>query len=173
MKLINSLGKVTKAEDGFQVRFERILPFAVNVVWDALTHRDKLAIWFTDIEMEFVVGGKMIIRFQDDDKTESYGQIVRIEAPHLFEFTWEDELATWQIVPLEENRCKLILRYSKLSDQYAFSVPAGWHILLDQLETVLNGRTEPYPFGTGETEESSSMKSIYSEIVKKQFPHLK
>jgi hypothetical protein len=46
-------------------------------------------------------------------------------------------------------------------------------VLLDQLETILNGRKEPYPFGSGETPESERMKAIYTEYVEKEFPNLK
>jgi hypothetical protein len=37
---------------------------------------------------------------------------------------------------------------------------------------VLNGRTEPYPFGTT-SPESEKMKAIYTEYVEKAFPFLK
>lgn len=166
------LATITKKIDGFEVRFERVYNFTREKVWDAITNPDKLAIWFTDIEMEFVVGGKMTIRFRDADRTESFGKILRVKAPELFEFSWEDELATWELFEVGKSKCRLVLTYSKLAEKYAFSVPAGWHVLLDQLDTVLNGRTESYPFGGEETEAARKMKSVYKEIVAKQFPEL-
>lgn len=169
----SNLGQISKTKDGFQVRFERLLPFTIERVWDAITNPKKLAIWFTAIEMDFTPGGKMIIRFDDENKTESFGRILRIEPPHIFEHTWEDELATWELFPEGPSECKLVLTYSKLPGEYATSVPAGWHILLDQLETVLNGRIEPYPFGGGETEQGNKMKAIYADIIYKAFPDLK
>jgi uncharacterized protein YndB with AHSA1/START domain len=169
----NKLASITKKQDGFEIRLERVLPFSPEVVWDAITDPQKLAIWFTDIEMDFTVGGKMTIWFRDEQKTESFGKITRIEAPRIFEYTWEDELATWEIFPEGAGRCKLMLTYSRLPDQYAHSVPAGWHQLLDQLETVLNGRTEPYPFGGEETPEGKQLKAVYAEIVRRDFLELK
>ena len=166
------LAKIMKKVDGFEVKFERIYDFSREQVWDAITNPKKLAIWFTDIEMDFVVGGKMRIRFRDADRTESFGNVIRIKAPELFEFSWEDELAKWELFEEGKSRCKLVLTYCKLAETYAFSVPAGWHVLLDQLAEVLNGRTESYPFGGEETESARKMKAVYKEIVARQFPEL-
>ncbi len=168
------LGELRKDGDGYLVRFERILPFDVNTVWDAITNPSKMSVWFTDIEMDFVVGGKMIIRFRDKDRTESYGRIKRIEPGKLFEYTWEnedgpDELATWELFPQGSSACRLMMTYQRHFDQYAKSVPAGWHVLLDQLEEMLKGRKEPYPFGDGETEEGKAMKLVYTDLWNKTF----
>lgn len=167
-----NLGKIMRKVEGLEVKFERIYNFSRETVWDAITNPDKLALWFTDIEMDFVPGGKITIRFRDADKTESFGKIIRIKRPELFEFTWEDELATWQLFEDGSSKCKLVFTYSKLADNYAYNVPAGWHVLLDQLDEVLHGKTEPYPFGGEETEATRKMKAIYKEMVARKFPDL-
>ena len=168
-----AFGKVFRKKDGYEVQFERALPYSAEVVWDMITNPTKLACWFTDIEMDFVPGGKMTFTFRDAQKTQSVGRILRIEPPKVFEYMWEEELATWEIFPQGKSACKLVLTYSKLPDEYAISVPAGWHILLDQLEEVLHGRTEQYPFGGEETEVSKTMKEAYASIITKNFPTLK
>ena len=168
----SKLGEIRKKVDGLEVKFDRIYNFSREDVWDAITNPEKLAIWFTDVEMDFVEGGKIMIRFRDADKTESFGQIIRIKKPELFEFSWEDELATWEIIEEGKSKCKVILTYSKLAENYAYSIPAGWHVLLDQLAEVLKGRVESYPFGGEETEVARKMKAIYKEIVTRQFPEL-
>jgi uncharacterized protein YndB with AHSA1/START domain len=170
MYMQHSFGKISKKKDGFEVRFERALPYSAEVVWDAITNPDKLAIWFTDMEMAFMPGGKMVIRFRDENKTESFGKIIRIEPPRVFAYTWEDELATWEIFPEGKAKCKLILTYSRLVDSYAISVPAGWHVILDQLEDALGGRKEFPPFGGGETDVTRQMRARYAELVKKEYP---
>jgi uncharacterized protein YndB with AHSA1/START domain len=166
------LGVVTKHNSGYQVKLERVYNQPIQLVWDAITQPAHLAVWFTDIEMDFQVGGKIVIRFRDEAKTESYGTILRIEAPKLFEFAWENELATWQLFQEGQSRCRLVLTYSKLPDSYAISVSAGWHILLDQLESYFQGNREPYPFGGPETEESKPMMKAYRDFVLKDFPEL-
>jgi uncharacterized protein YndB with AHSA1/START domain len=168
---MKDLGKLSKQADGFQVRIERVFNYDVETVWSALTDPKKLALWFTDIEMDFKEGGQIMIQFRDAEKTKTYGKILRIVKAKVFEYAWEDELATWEVFP-EGKNTRLIFTYSKLPDTYPASVAAGWHILMDQLDTILNGRTEPYPFGTT-SPESEKMKAIYTEYVEKEFPYLK
>ena len=90
----------------------------------------------------------------------------------MFEYAWADELATWELMPEGKSKCKLVLTYNKLPDDYAVSVPAGWHVLLDQLEEALNGRKVFPPFGAEETEAGKMMKSIYADVFRKELPEL-
>jgi uncharacterized protein YndB with AHSA1/START domain len=120
------------------------------------------------------LGGKMIIYFNDADHTKTYGRVIRIEKGKIFEFSWEnedgpDEIATWELFPEANNSCRLVFTYKRHFDQYTKTIPAGWHILLDQLGEMLKGQTEPYPFGSGETEEGKAMKIIYTELWNKIF----
>ncbi|MBA4058523.1 MAG: hypothetical protein C0490_27650 [Marivirga sp.] len=169
---MDKLGKIMKKKDGFEITFERTLDHNIHVVWEAITDPARLAAWFTDIEMDFVPGGKMIIRFKDEARTESIGRIVRIQRPHVFEFTWEDELAIFELFSINDSSCKLLFTYSNLADNYVISVPAGWHLLLDQLEAVLNGEKGYYPFGGDETAAAKKMKAVYAKIVTREYPDL-
>lgn len=167
------LGKVTREADGFKVRFERILQHDIQTVWEAITRPEKLAIWFTDFEMNLKPGAKMVIWFRDKNRTATYGEIIRIEPPHRFEYTWEGELAVWELSKLGDRQCKLVLTYSKLADQFAVGAPGGFHILLDRLEDMLDGSTKTYPFGTEEFDpESVQLREIYGDVVYKEFPEL-
>lgn len=167
------LGKVTKQADGYFVKFERILPHPIGTVWEALTNPDLLRIWFTDIEMDFRPGGKMTIRFRDEARTATYGEVIKIEPPHLFVFSWEHELAEWQLSEEPGNKCKLKLIYSRLDKDYAARAPAGFHTLLDRLQAMLNGRTESYPFGTEENDpEQKKLQMIYGVAIHRDHPHL-
>jgi len=169
----NEKGKVTREADGFKVRFERILNHDIQSVWDAITNPEKLKIWFTDFEMEFKVGGKMTIYFRDEAKTATHGQVVRIDPPHVFEFTWEGEHGLWELSEAGKNKCKLVLTYSKMSDQYAVGAPAGFHLLLERLEKMLQGSKETYPFGTEENlPEQKLLESEYGKVIYKDFPEL-
>ena len=56
-----NLGKLTKHPDGYQVKLERVFHHPVEKVWKALTDTEVLRIWFTDIQMDFKVGGKIRI----------------------------------------------------------------------------------------------------------------
>jgi uncharacterized protein YndB with AHSA1/START domain len=187
----NQLGKVTRDTDGFQVTFTRVLDYDIEIVWKAITDPQKLRLWFTDFEMDFRTGGKITIRFRDEEESESYGEIVAIDPPHKFAFTWEGELvaidpphkfaftwegelAVWELFSEGKGKCRLVLTYSKLSDESAVSAPAGFHTLLDRLENMLKGSTKTYPFGTEENDpQHLEMKSRYASEVYRDYPELR
>jgi uncharacterized protein YndB with AHSA1/START domain len=165
------LGLLSKDPNGYKVIFERVFPHDVNTVWDAITNPKKLAIWFMDVELKLVPGSRMIIRFRDKDKTVTYGKVTRVEPGRLFEYIWEnndgpDELATWELFPEGPKTCRLVMTYSKFTDQYVKTVPAGWHVLLDQLAKVLDGRTTSFPESEVATEEQKILQAEYAKILK-------
>lgn len=165
-------GNLQLKPDGYSVQFERHFPHDVKTVWDAITNPAKIAIWFMEVEMDFVPGGKMIIHFPD--ATESYGKILRIEPERLFEFAWlnddgPDELATWELFPEGPSKCKLILTYSKVAEKYAINVPTGWHVMLDHLAEVLTGRKEPFPDTQGKSPEEKAIGALYAAMWHQKF----
>ncbi len=167
-------GKILKKEDGYEVQLERIFNHNIKTVWDALTNPEKMKVWFTDVEMDFRERGKMKIIFQDEVKTESFGEIATINPPTLFEFIWlgdgtPDEFARWELFEIENSKTKLVLTYSRLIEDYAISVSAGWHITLDYLEEMLDGRTEFPPFGGAPTQEGEAIKKEYEKLFNKTF----
>jgi uncharacterized protein YndB with AHSA1/START domain len=167
------LGKVSKLADGFQVIFERKLQHPAQKVWEAITNSEMLKYWFTDIEMDFRPGGKITFLFRDDERSASYGEIVSIDPPHLFEYTWEGELASWQIIPEDAHSCMLKLTYSKLPDVYAINAPTGFHSLLDRLENTLDGDRTIFPFGKEElSPEDEVIKNEYTKAVLGKYPEL-
>lgn len=169
----SNFGKVTKETDGFKVRFERILNHDILTVWEAITHPDKLKIWFTDINIEAKVGGKITIRFRDETQTASYGEVICIDPPHRFEFMWEGELAVWELSKMSENKCKLNFTYSKIDESYAVNVPSGFHTLLDRLASMLAGNTATYAFGTEENNpDIKALQKRYSDVIYKNYPEL-
>lgn len=144
----NPLGKIAKEKDGYKVVFERVFNHPIEKVWDAITRPEELKFWFTDIKLDFRPGGALTFQFRDKDKTKSYGEIVAIEPPNRFVWTWEGELAVWELTALDEQSTRLIFTYSKLTAAYAISAPAGFHDLLDLLEARLDGSEALSSFGT-------------------------
>lgn len=169
-------GKLTKEQDGYQVIFERHYAHDVMTVWNAITNPEKLASWFMKVEMKLEVGARMIIHFGDEENTKTYGTITAAKPGKLFEYIWEnedaeDEITRWELFPEGTSACRLVLTHTRIDKTYADRVPAGWHIMLDRLEEILNGRLEPFPSSTdapGEIE----IKSLYKEFVNKTFKQL-
>lgn len=141
-------GTVTKEPDGYKVVFERVLNHPVEKVWEAITDPKQMKYWFTDIEIDFKPGGQIIFKFRDDAKSLSYGKVVSIEPPHKFVWTWEEELAVWELKEISKKQTQLTFTYSKLPKDYAVNAPAGFHSLLDRLKERLDGSNTIYPFGT-------------------------
>jgi hypothetical protein len=102
------------------------------------------------------------------------GEIKTIDAPRLLEYEWHNdepphEFARWELFEEGPSQTKLILTYSRVIEEYAIGVSAGWHITLDYLERLLGGETEFESFGGGETEQGKAMKKIYEDIFKQTF----
>ncbi|MFC4871051.1 SRPBCC domain-containing protein [Negadavirga shengliensis] len=169
----NQLGKISKESDGFKVVFKREFKHPIDKVWNAITNPEELKFWFTDIEMDFRPGGKITIQFRDKDKTKSYGEIVSIEPPTKFVWSWEGELAVWELEALDDGTTRLTFSYSKIADDFAISVAAGFHDLLDQLHQRLEGSEEILPFGAEENDPSLFPVRIrYTAYVYDHYPEV-
>ncbi len=173
MSVRSDFGKVSKANDGFQVKFERVYNHAIDVVWDAITDPEKLKIWFTDIEMKLEPGSEMNIIFRDEAKTVTKGKVIEVKRPHRFVWTWETELAVWELTKLGDKKTKLVFTYSKMDDRWAAGASAGFHSLLDLLEKALAGDTATSEFGKEEFDpEQVALKEAYGETIFPLWPEL-
>ena len=163
------LGILKKQADGYQVTLERTFNHDIKAVWDAITNPEKMRKWFTDVNMDFKEGGKITFIFQDEAQSKSYGKILTIQPPNLFEFLWESEdmpaeHARWELFD-EGSATRLVLTYSRVSEDYAPSVAAGWHDTVEYLAEMLDGRTDFPDFGGSEpTERGKALKAKYTEL---------
>ena len=167
-------GKLTNKAGEYEVRFERTLPHSAEAVWDAITNPEKLKLWFTDIDMDFKPGGRMMIHFHDAARTKSPGKINVIEPGKVFEFDWEGEIVRWELYPEGEKSCKLVLSHRKITPAYVVSASAGFHSLFDRLELMLDGNKRTYKFGSVQDDPADqALRKKYSEDFLKAFPELK
>ncbi|WP_077346411.1 SRPBCC family protein [Algoriphagus sp. A40] len=170
---MKNLGKISKENDGFKVVFERILNHPIERVWDAISNPEQLKYWFTDIDFEAIPGSRITFKFRDKDHTESYGEVVSMDPPHRFVWTWEGELGVWELVSKDEFSTKLTFSYSKISGDYAVNVSTGFHDLLDLLVLRLDGSDAIYPFGAEESEPSSvPLKIHYAAQISDSHPEV-
>ena len=171
--MIKSLGRVTREQKEYQVVFHRTFSHPIEKVWEAITNPEQLKYWFTDIEMDFRPGGPITIHFRDKDKTLSFGEIVSIEGPNKFVWSWEGELAVWELKPVGLDHTQLTLTYSKLPGDFAVNAPAGFHALLDRLEDRLEGSVQKWPFGTEELDpDQIKLQVHYADAVFKDYPEV-
>src|SRR5687767_12936700 len=169
----SGFGKVSKANDGFKVVFERVYDHAIDVVWEAITDPDKLKIWFTDVKMKLEPGSEMKIIFRDQAKTVTEGRVVEVSRPHRFVWTWETELAVWELSEISASKTKLVFTYSKMDDKLAVGTSGGFHTMLERLEKMLGGNNQTYPFGTEEFDpEQIALREQYGEMIYPTWPEL-
>jgi Uncharacterized conserved protein len=167
----NPLGKIAKEKDGYKVVFERVFNHPIEKVWNAITNPDELKFWFTDVALDFRPGGTITFQFRDRDRTKSYGEVIAIEPPNRFVWTWEGELAVWELTARDEHTTLLVFTYSRLTADYAIGASGGFHSLVDRLEDRLNGSDATYPFGTEEHDpEHVAMRVHYAAAVFNDFP---
>jgi uncharacterized protein YndB with AHSA1/START domain len=131
-------------------RFERRPAHSPLRVWKAITDPEDLSHWFpARMETELEVGAPITFTFEEDFGIDpGGGEILEIDPPRLFAYTWRDDVLRWEIVP-DGQGCRLIFLHT-LGDEgggrlAAGRNAAGWDACLEALEAQLAGRTAEQP----------------------------
>lgn len=130
---------IRKVEDGYVARFERHLRHSVEKVWSALTENDKLSAWFPELSVDDLSEGG-VIRF-DWNGTSDELQITELKNHVVLEYTWWGDSVRFELYP-EPEGCRLILerKINTVTDHTSKDI-AGWHVCLDVIELLLDGKT--------------------------------
>ena len=146
-------GWVEHLDDGrHRVIFERLLPYSIQTVWDAITDAEQLANWMPGMQFEPRLGGQFHIWFGGDCEGPAHvtGEVSAFDPPRLL------ALGTicWQLESVSEG-CRLtfsdILHYDDRSKtDFANSVLGGWHKYVDTLVWYLDGQKGGNPQGQPE-----------------------
>jgi uncharacterized protein YndB with AHSA1/START domain len=149
------------------VRFKRLLPGTLDLVWRYLVEGEKRRQWLADGDTEERVGGRVELHFHnarlsslpDDPPPEKYrdmperlsyrGVVTACRPKTLLSHTWvgdgEETEVTYELEQREEG-VLLTLTHRRLTDRDKLTGAAGgWHTHLDILAAVLAG-VEPKPF---------------------------
>ncbi|USG67329.1 SRPBCC family protein [Brevibacillus ruminantium] len=134
------LASIDRTEHGYFARFERRLKHSVEEVWSYLTDNEKLKQWFPELRVEELREGGTIL-FDMGDGTFEKMNITRLQIHSLLEYTWADDLVRFELSP-EPDGCFLVFQeeLTKITDHTAKDL-AGWHVCLDVIEALLDGRT--------------------------------
>jgi len=144
-----------------EIRFERLLPGPIEMVWEFLVDSDKRGQWLASGPMELKEGGAVELRFQHRDLSPhrappperykemdekghiSQERVLRIEPPRLLAISWGNSDVTFELVP-EGKNVRLILTHRHLPDRAKMvQSSGGWHAHLDILVERANGRIPP------------------------------
>jgi uncharacterized protein YndB with AHSA1/START domain len=145
------------------LEFERPLSHPIEAVWRAITEPEELAHWFPSaVELELRPGGPMTFQFPDGE-TVLHGEVIALDRPRLFSFTWGDDDLRFELEP-DGGGTRLRLTVALDARNKAARDAAGWHMCLDALERVLEGGPVEHPSGSGE------WRGLYAEYTGRGLP---
>ena len=156
------------------LRFERLLPGPIELVWSYLTDSDKRGLWLASGEMELRVGGRVEHVFRNSDLTTGddppppkyagqgtearvNGVVTACDPPRLLSYTWqgqnpgEDSEVRFELTP-HGDQILLVVTHSRLVRRDDMvGAAGGWHTHLGVLEDRLR-RREPAKFWATHTQ---------------------
>ena len=157
---MNDYGKII---DKNTIRYERLLPGPIELIWKCLTESEHKTKWLSAGDVEPEVGGSVQHIFDhkkltpDDDlpppkysdlkeMSKSHGVVTQYQPYSLLSYTWEEgdginSEVTFELSRVDANNIKLVLTHRQLPDEKEIKagIGAGWHTHLNILRDVLEG----------------------------------
>jgi uncharacterized protein YndB with AHSA1/START domain len=146
--------------------FERRLAHPVERVWRAVTDPDELAHWFPSrVSGDVAPGARLTFAFPDGDLPALEGEVVELEPPRLFAFTWGDDVLRIELDAVDDG---CLLRFTCIFDERerAARDAAGWHVCLQQLQEHLGGARTQSP----STEATPDWRALYEDYQRRGLP---
>ncbi len=133
--------RIQKDGDSWTLVLVRELQHAPAKVWRALTEPEQLREWapFDADKNLGTVGTAMLTTIGSPQPHVTESQIKRADAPKTLEFTWGGANLRWQLEPSGAGGTKLTL-WHNIDRRYIAMGAAGWHICLDVLDHLLDGK---------------------------------
>jgi uncharacterized protein YndB with AHSA1/START domain len=159
-------GTYSTVDDRPALTFERRLAHPVEHVWRAVTDPAELAHWFPSaVSGEVAPGGRLTFEFPDDHMPPLEGEVVELEPPRRFAFTWGEDVLR---IELEAAGDGCVLRFTCLFDEAerAARDAAGWHVCLELLERHLGGMPTTAPG----SEPTPGWRELYEEYQRRGLP---
>ncbi|MEH7111896.1 SRPBCC family protein [Neobacillus niacini] len=134
------LARITKIENGYRATFERLLNHPVEEVWSYLTDNEKLPRWFSELRVDELREGG-VIKFDMGNGTFEEMEILELKNQAVLEYTWGDDIVRFELSN-QPNGCLFVLKekITKITDHTPRDL-AGWHVCLDVIHALLDGRT--------------------------------
>ncbi len=133
------LAVITRTESGTLARFERRLKHPPEKVWAMLTVNEKLADWFSELRVQDLREGGTLT-FDMGDGTFEEMKITEVKPYAVFEYTWGDDLVRFELSPLPEDGCLLVLKeFIREVNPHTPKDLAGWDVCLDVIAALLDG----------------------------------
>jgi len=134
------------------VRVERVLDATPEVVFEAWSDAESLAVWMcpgaemerATVTVDFRVGGRFrIVMHAPERDFAQHGEYLEIDPPKRIVLTWVSEWisageaatrVTVNLEPLAGGRTRLVLEHSGIAEGDAYAGhPEGWRVILEKL----------------------------------------
>jgi uncharacterized protein YndB with AHSA1/START domain len=150
------------------LHFERRLSHPVDAVWRAVTEPAELQHWFpAQVTVDLRPGGAMTFVFPDEELPPGDGEVITLDEPRVFEFTWGGSRFRFELEP-QDNGAACVLRFTHFLQQRDAAARdlAGWHVCLDRMEQQLAGDSAMAPT-SGPT---GDWRALYEKYVDRGVP---
>lgn len=150
--------------DEHSIRFTRILPARIEVVWSYLTEPDLLATWLAEAIIDLRENGSVELAFDAHQAPRSYvlsdkvsGIIDQLNPPQHLTYSWNFSTSRQIVVhethvgfELEEHggggeNTTFILTHTRIPTEARARLAAAWQVHLEMLSARLKGEA-PAPF---------------------------
>jgi uncharacterized protein YndB with AHSA1/START domain len=147
------------------VRFERLLPHTIDIVWTALTDPAKVDSWFPSrFTFDAKLGGE--IRFSGDPNTDDLiGEVLAYEPPTHFAFTWGDSEVRFELTAHDDSTRFVLTNLLGTENESARNA-AGWHVCLAELDKALASGTASGPHAEG----AADWQPLYEQYIAAGMP---
>ncbi len=142
-------GRITRADDGYEGRLERVLGHDATALWAMLTEPVAMAQWLAPGVIKQHLGGAVRIDFADSgiviDST-----LTAFEPQRLLEYSWSSpgqpkRPLRWELQPCDGGT-RLVLGVRVPKDEDPAKACAGFEGHLEMLAAALEGVPIRFPF---------------------------
>ena len=133
-------------------------------VFSFFTESERWASWWgAGSTVEPRTGGRVYIRHANG--IESSGEVVDVEPPRRFVFTWGDDELRFALEPAGNGGCTLHFTHLLDEREKAARDAAGWHVILAGLARTLAGEA-----GAPDTGATPDWREQYEEYQRRGLP---
>ncbi|MEJ8305803.1 SRPBCC family protein [Saccharibacillus sacchari] len=133
------LAMIESNGNGYKARFERRLTHPAEQAWTYLTDNEHLKQWFPELQIEDLhLGGK--IRFDMQDGTFEELRIIGFNECSMLAYTWGEDQIRFELSPKAYGSRLVLVETMKQVTSHTPKDLAGWHVCLDVIEALMDGR---------------------------------
>ena len=134
------IATIQKENESYTALYERHLKHSVEEVWSMLTNNEKLQQWFSELRIADLRKDGLV-KFDMQDGTFIDMKILDYEPLKVLAFEWDKDTVRFELSPITDGcRLTFIETISSFTEQTIKDL-AGWHVCLDVIEAILDGRT--------------------------------